>query len=213
VLAALLFYTKYLKMAAFRFWLWAFLSFCFLVNASAQTPVMTTIGCRWQDSFVEWEIYSTLRQADLEEGEEMEEERYGELKLRWLNVRDDWSEWDFELGGQRGTIRQKWKDDPQQWELRTYTGTIITMRTSWNGDFKEWRVSDNSITLNIKSKWTNQLDEWLVQDDTYGNFYLYTLRTRDPRDWAIEDNLDPVISEEMKLAMIFLVIFNSSPKM
>ena len=193
--------------------LWMVLLVCPMVNMAAQTPVMTTVSCRWQDSFVEWELYSGLRQADLEEGEEAEEELYGELKLRWLNVRDDWSEWDYELGGQRGTIRQKWKDDPQQWELRSYTGTVITMRTTWNGDFKEWRVSDNSISLNIKSKWTNQLDEWLVRDDTYGNFYLYTLRTRDPRDWAIEDHLDPAISEEMKLAMVFLVIFNSSPKM
>ncbi len=199
-------------MAAYRFSLWAFLSFCLLTFASAQTPTMTTIGCRWQDSFVEWELFSTLRQADLEEGEVAEEELYGNLKLRWLNVRDDWSEWDYELGGQRGTIRQKWKDDPQQWELRSYSGSIITMRTTWSGDLKEWRVSDNSISLHIKSKWTNQLDEWLVQDSNYGKFYLYTLRARDPRDWAIEDNLNPVISEEMKLAMIFLVIFNSSPK-
>ena len=174
---------------------------------------MTTVSCRWQDSFVEWEIFSSLKKADLEEGEEADEAFYGDLKLRWLNVRDDWSEWDYEIGGQRGVIKQKWKDDPQQWELRSYAGTVITMRTAWNGDFKEWRVSDNSITLNIKSKWTNQLDEWLLQDNNYGNFYLYTLRTRDPRDWAIEDNLDPAISEEMKLAMIFLVIFNSSPKM
>ncbi|MDO8367388.1 MAG: hypothetical protein Q7T20_11365 [Saprospiraceae bacterium] len=199
-------------MATIRFWLRAFLPFCFLVNAAAQAPVMTTISSRWQDSFVEWEIFSMVKQPDLEEGEAPDEEYYGELKLRWLNVREDWSEWDFDLGGQRGTIRQKWKDDPQQWELRTYSGAIITMRTSWNGDFKVWRVSDNTITLNIRSKWTTQLDEWQVQDDTYGNFYLYTLRTRDPRDWAIEDNLDPAISEEMKLAMIFLVIFNSSPK-
>jgi hypothetical protein len=126
--------------------------------------------------------------------------------------REDWSEWDFELGGQRGTIRQKWKDDPQQWELRTYTGAIITMRTSWNGDFKQWRISDNSVTLNLKSKWTNQLDEWLVQDDNYGNFYMYTLRSRDPRDWAIDDKLYPEISEEMKFAMVFIVIFNSMPQ-
>ncbi len=200
-------------MIASRSLLWAFLSVCFLAPGRAQTPAMTTIGCRWQNSFVEWEIFSTLKQADLEEGEEVDEEYYGDIKLRWLNVRDDWSEWDYELGGQRGTIRQKWKDDLQQWELRSYAGVVVTMRTAWNGDFKEWRVSDNSITLNIKSKWSNQLDEWLVQDSNYGSFYLYTLRTRDPRDWAIEDQLDPAISEEMKLAMVFLVIFNSSPKM
>ena len=200
-------------MAYFRFLLLTILSFCFLVNAAAQAPVMTTIGCRWQNSFVEWEIFSKIRNADLEEGEETEEEYYGELKLRWLNVRDDWSEWDFDLGGQRGTIRQKWKDDPQQWELRSYTGVIITMRTAWNGDFKEWRVSDNSITLNIKSKWTNQLDEWLVQDDTYGNFYLYTLRSRDPRDWAIEDNLDASVSMPMRMALVFISVFHGSPRL
>lgn len=200
-------------MAAFRILTGAFLSFFFLSQTSAQVPVMTTISCRWQDSFAEWEVYSTTKQADLEEGEEAQEDLYGELKLRWLNVRDDWSEWDFELGGQRGTIRQKWKGDLQQWELRNYAGAVITMRTAWNGDFKEWRVSDNSITLNIRSKWTNQLDEWLVQDSNYGKFYMYTLRSRDPRDWAIEDGLYPEISEEMKFAMIFTVIFNTMPKM
>lgn len=200
-------------MVAIRSLFLAFFVLSFTIHTWAQTPSMTTISCHWEDSFAEWDIFSTLRTADLEEGEEVDEELYGELKLRWLNIRDDWSEWDFELGGQRGTIRQKWKDDPQQWELRTYSGAIITMRTSWNGDFKQWRISDNSITLHLKSKWTNQLDEWLVQDDNYGNFYMYTLRARDPRDWAIDDKLYPEISEEMKFALVFIVIFNSMPKM
>lgn len=181
-------------------------------NMAAQIPVMSTISSRWQDSFVEWEIYATAPDQHPEEGEEAQEEQYGELKLRWLNVREDWSEWEYDLGGQTGTIRQKWKDDLQQWELRGYNGVVITMRTAWNGDLKEWRVSDNTHTMNIKSKWTNQLDEWLADDPTYGKLYLYTLRSRDPRDWAIDDRLDPAIPEEMKLAMIFVVIFNSTPK-
>jgi len=201
-------------MAVFRILFGSMIVLCFLADAGAQAPAMTTISCRWQDSFAEWEIYATpRREPDWVEGDEVQEEHYGDLKLRWLNVRDDWSEWDFDLGGERGTIRQKWKDDPQQWELRTYSGVVITMRTAWNGDFKEWRVSDNSISINIRSKWTNQLDEWQVQDANYGNYYLYTLRSRDPRDWAIEDNLEYDISEEMKLAMIFVVIFNTMPKM
>lgn len=196
-----------------RIFIGAVLSGLFMPSLYAQAPAITTVSSRWQNSFVEWDVFSTLRAEDLEEGEEVEEEYYGEMKLRWLNVRDDFSEWDYELGGQRGTIRQKWKDDPQQWELRSYTGVVITMRTTWNNDFKEWRVSDNAITLNIRSKWTNQLDEWELRDSNYGNFYLYTLRTRDPRDWAIEDKLAPEIPEEMKLAMIFIAIFHSTPKM
>ena len=197
-----------------RFFFFCFFSALGISPILAQAPLMTTVSTRWQDSFVEWEIYASMDDPrQLEEGEELQEELYGELKLRWLNVRDDWSEWDFDLGGQRGTIRQKWKDDPQQWELRTYTGVVITMRTAWAGDFKEWRVSDNDITLNIRSKWTNQFDEWQVQDTNYGDFYLYTLRSQDPRDWAVDDRLAPNISEEMKLALIFLVIYNTSPKM
>jgi len=195
-----------------RVFCWFFLLIGCCASLGAQAPTMSTISTRWQDSFAAWEIYATQRVPDLEEGEEPSEELYGDLKLRWLNIRDDWSEWDFELGGNRGTIRQKWKDDLQQWELRTYSGVIVTMRTAWNGDFRQWRVSDNTISLMLKSKWTNQLDQWLVDDSNYGQFYLYTLRSQDPRDWAIEDKLAYEVSEEMKLAMIFLVVFNTTPR-
>lgn len=189
--------------------------------ADVQAQIITSVSTRWSDSFVEWEIYAVMPQdtsdAGTEEGDDdsepPEEELYGELKLRWLDVREDFSEWDYELGGQRGTIRQKWKDDPTQWELRSYDGNVITMRTMWSNDPTEWRVTDNSITLNLKSKWKNQFDEWLVDDLTRGRFYLYTITERDPRDWAIEDALNAEVSQSMKLALIFLTVFFGSPKM
>ncbi|MCC6281952.1 MAG: hypothetical protein IT262_15215 [Saprospiraceae bacterium] len=179
-------------------------------NLPAQ--VLSGVSSRWSDSFVEWEIFI---QPEIARGEEEPppEEQYGELKLRWLNVRDDWSEWDFELGGGRGTIKQRWKEDPSQWELRTYEGDIVTMRTAWPGDFGEWRVTDNNVTLSLKSRWTNQFDEWLVQDASRGRFYLYTVRSQDPRDWVIEDELDETVSQPMRLALIFLTIYNASPKL
>lgn len=170
------------------------------------------VSTRWSDSFVEWEIYIQPEQAR-DEDEPPKEEVFGEMKLRWLNVRDDWSEWDFELGGGRGTIKRRWKDDPSQWELRTYEGDVVTMRIAWPGDFSEWRVTDNSVTLNLKSRWTNQFDEWTVQDSNRGKFYMYTLRSQDPRDWAIEDDLDETVSDPMRLALIFLTVYNASPKM
>ena len=182
----------------------------------AQT--LSSISTRWNDSFVEWEIYvMTARDSTEEEPDEdsasPEESLHGELKLRWLNVRDDYSEWDYEIGGERGTIRQKWKDDPSQWELRSYSGSVVSMRTAWPGDFNEWRVTDNSIALNLKSRWTNQFDEWLVDDSTRGRFYMYTMVERDPRDWSIEDSLDESVSQSFKMALIFLTVFNGSPKM
>lgn len=174
------------------------------LNSFSQT--ISTVSSRWSDSFVEWDIFSPA------DSEEEEETLYGELKLRWLNIRDDFSEWTYELGGKRGTIRQKWKNDPTQWELRTYEGDVITMKAPWSNDATEWRVTDNSLSLTLKSRWTNQFDEWLVEDTRRGKFYLYTLQSGDPRDWAIEDNLNEEISEPMKMALIFLVIFQSSPK-
>jgi len=233
------------------------------VSLPAQT--LTTVSTKWNDSFVEWEIFaivpkdtsSATEQPKKKTGKKQkkagkggltkpkqepdqkpapapaepvssdpdstatapeppappQEELYGEFKLRWLNVREDWTEWDFELGGERGTIRAKWKDDPSQWELRTYTGAIVTMRTAWPNDNTQWRVTDNTVTLLLKSRWTNQLDEWLVEDATRGKFYLYTLNRQDPRDWAIEDGLDATVSDAMKLAMVFLTVFQSTPRM
>ena len=190
---------------------------CQAISLHAQT--LSSVSTRWSDSFVEWEIYAVMpadtTQTDEGEDEDTkpEEELYGEFKLRWLHMRDDFSEWDYELGNERGTIKQKWKDDLSQWELRSYSGNVITMRTMWSKDLSEWRITDNSITLNLKSKWKNQFDEWLVDDSNRGQFYLYTLAERDPRDWAIRDNLDEDVSEAMKMAIIFVTVFCGSPKM
>lgn len=177
-----------------------------------QAQTLSGISSRWSDSFVEWDLYATSS-AGPDSSEAPEEELYGELKLRWLSLRDDWSEWDFRLGDERGTIKMKWKDDPGQWELRTYSGTIITMKTAWNNDLSEWRITNNDISLTLRSRWTSQTDEWLVQDGTHGTYYLYTRHEGDPRDWIIEDRLDEAISRPMKLAIIFLTVFHSTPRL
>ena len=182
----------------------------------AQT--LSGISTRWSDSFVEWELFvtatdTTARTNDDDDSEEPDEELYGELKLRWLNLREDWSEWEYTCGEERGTIKMKWKDDPSQWELRTYDGAVVTMRTAWSNDLTEWRVTDNTVSLTLRSRWTNQFDEWLVQDPSRGSFYLYTLRREDPRDWAIEDGLDSSVSQSMKIALVFLTVFQSTPRM
>lgn len=194
--------------------------YCWLLIAFAwqgllPAQALSGISTRWSDSFVEWELFvlADTTQTEEDDAEAPDEEVFGELKLRWLNLRDDWSEWDYTLGDQRGTIKLKWKDDPNQWELRTYDGAVVTMRTAWNGDLSEWRITDNKMSLNLRCRWSNQLDEWLVQDSNRGSFYLYTMRRGDPRDWAIEDHLDESISLPVKMAMVFLTVFHASPRM
>ena len=196
-----------------KYWL-PLLLICGALDLGAQT--LSSIRTRWSDSFVEWELFAMktdTSQTDEGDTEAADEEQYGELKLRWLNVKDDWSEWDYSLDDERGTIKMKRKDDPTQWELRSFDGAVVTMRAAWSNDLSEWRVTDNSISLTLRSRWTNQFDEWVVKDPSRGTFYLYTLRTGDPRDWGIEDDMDSTVSRQMKMALVFLTIFQSTPRM
>jgi hypothetical protein len=189
-----------------------FIYFLFLAPLSLKSQVFTTVETQWNDSFVAWNLYST-EPADSTEPEP-EELLSGEFKLRWLPMREDWTEWEYQLGTERGTIRQRWKNDKTQWELRGYNGQVISVRSIWGpNDLTEWRVSDNNIALELRSRWKNQLDEWTVKDQRYGSFYLYTLRQQDTRAWAINDDLKATVSPEMKLALVFLTVFHSSPRL
>ena len=76
-------------------------------NMAAQIPVMSTISSRWQDSFVEWEIYATAPDQHPEEGEEAQEEQYGELKLRWLKMMKTCGSWLLNVYNQKDT--KYWK--------------------------------------------------------------------------------------------------------
>jgi hypothetical protein len=189
-----------------------FIYLLFFISPRLNAQIFTTVETQWNDSFVAWNLYST-ESADSTEPEP-EELLSGEFKLRWLPVREDWTEWEYQLGTERGTIRQRWKNDKTQWELRGYNGQIVTIRSIWGpNDLTEWRVSDNKVTLELRSRWKNQLDEWTVKDQRHGSFYLYTLRQQDTRAWAIDDDLKDTVSPEMKLALVFLTVFHSSPRL
>jgi hypothetical protein len=159
---------------------------------------LTSISTRYSDSFIEWTFYTE------------DEEEEGDLAIRWL-LQNDWTEWEYRIGETFGTIKTKWRDSPEEWELRG-NNKIVTARTIWSGDYREWRITDNHLTLTLKTKWGNLWDEWLLRDDSHGNFNMYTEWERDPRDWVIVDELDDEVSFEMKMMMMFIVVFHSSPK-
>jgi hypothetical protein len=183
------------------------LLFAFFLSFStanfAQT--WTDARSRWSDSFAEWILFSTTDSTD---SKVPLPEETGRLTLRFPN-KNDWTEWNFEGADWRGSIRQTWPDNPNVWTLRA-NGASISMRTKWNGELREWVLTDDRHTLNLKIRFQSA-DEWLVDDWKFGRFYMYTLYENDPRDWAIEDNLTSEISPEMRLALTFLVLFNSSP--
>ncbi len=156
------------------------------------------IGTKWSDEFTEWKIYT--------EDEELE----GEITMRW-QMQLDWTEWDYTIGNESGSIRIKWKDDPNQWEI-SGGDEIITARTLWKDDPTEWRITNNTQTITLKSRWGNNFNEWRLKNDRYGSFDMAMDWEGDPREWIVEDDLDEEISIHLKIAILFIVTFHSSPK-
>lgn len=152
----------------------------------------------WNDDFREWIILAE------------EEKNDGKLQMMW-ELRNDWTEWEFDFLHLRGKIEQPRTNDAEFWTLKSGYENI-TMRTVWPGDRTEWKVSDGFINLVIKTRYNNVGDEWLVNDGKYGDFYIYTEWEGDPRDWLIEDFLEPEVSTLMKIALIHVVLMQSAPR-
>ena len=163
-------------------------------------PAQDVVGAytRYSDSFREWIIRT------------YDEQRYGTLEMRW-KINNDWSVWDFRMGDTIAEIRLKWKDDPNLWEIRCLD-EIVTARTLWNNGFFEWRLDDGTDRLVWQSRYGNVWDEWIVRDTDRGEFSVYTYWQRDPREWVVYDNLDEDVSYAMRISMIFLALFHSTPR-
>lgn len=163
----------------------------------SQAQILTGISTKWSDTFGEWTLYT--------DNQELE----GELHLRWLTSNDR-TEWTYRLGDEIGTIRMKWKDNLNEWEVRS-GNEVVTMRTALNNNFREWRIT-GSKNFTWKARYGNSWDEWEIANSNLGNFTLLTAWEGNPGDWIIEDDLDENINLTTKMAMVFLVVFNSSPK-
>ncbi|HZV68323.1 MAG TPA: hypothetical protein VFG10_02235 [Saprospiraceae bacterium] len=156
------------------------------------------LGTRYNDSFKEWVIKT--------EDEDVE----GEMRMRWA-FRNDWTQWDIRIGDVIATVEQKWKDDPNLWEVRCGDYTV-NARTTWPDVFNHWKLNDGKHQFNWGTKYANQLDEWIVEKGSDDLFKVNAYWTGDPRDWVVTDNLPEDVSMAMRVAMIFLAIHFSTPK-
>ena len=171
--------------------------FTFMLPAlQAQTPI--GIGTRYNNTFREWII--TTDSTDVE----------GELRMRWT-FQDDWTAWDFELGDEHGTIDQKWEGEPDLWEIKC-NGVIVNARTAWKGEFYRWKLSDGTHQYNWEPKYRSEPDEWLTEDNGKGYLQMYTYYEGDAREWVIKDELPKDVSTAMRMALIFLALHFSTPR-
>lgn len=163
----------------------------------AQVPELYAAYTQWSDTFGEWNIAS------------IEDKQFGSLERNYP-AGNDWTSWTVQYNGYSGTIKQKWTNQPHQWELR-YANQLVTMRPIFREDFASWRIEGNQKTVTWLKQFQNLDAPWTIRQ--HPGFTIYTEFEGDPRDWIIEDDL---ISEEitisMKLAMLFITLFYSSPK-
>lgn len=183
--------------------LFAILTILFVINSPLSAQKMEEVefigaAAKFDNSFREWVIHT--QDEDLE----------GTLELRW-RFRDNWKEWEFRFGDIDATIEQKWDDDPNLWELRC-EGILVTIRTLFPNDFLEWRLSDGNKQLTWRSKFRNIVEEWELRDRGKGEFIMYTYWQGDLRDWVIIDKMNEDISLPLRLGMIFLTLYHSTPK-
>lgn len=158
----------------------------------------------YSDSFSEWEIRAEV----LEDNEWQLVD--GSIELNFEG-RSDWSSWNFEINDVDIDCRLKWRNNYNHWVIYT-PDDLITIRTVWKDDFRKWKITSSSHIISIESKYRNLSDEWELRSKSKGTWKMYTEREGDPRLWIIEDDLIESIDLYHRLAMTFIVLFNSSPK-
>lgn len=164
----------------------------------AQAQELIGLASMFDDSFVAWEIVTE------------DDDLIGSFRKTWTNS-DNWTDWEYRLGEESGTIRPKWKEDPNQWEVRGHE-EIITVRTVFKNDFSQWRLSNNDVQIKLERDRRYGINEWRVDGGVYGDFIMYTYYEDDPRDWVIEDHLSEDFAIEWKVALMYIIYYHSSPK-
>ena len=149
-------------------------------------------GQKWDDDIKEWTIYTDSLE--------------GELKFRW-KLANSGETWDYRFSDVlNGKISQVWADKRTEWELRSTDGEVITMRTIWNNDLSEWRITNNDQTVKLKQKWNNDINEWYVKSSETGNMVIHTEWENDFRDWKVVDDMTDEVSVHFRMAVLFIVM-------
>ncbi|MBT8189296.1 MAG: hypothetical protein KJO50_07470 [Bacteroidia bacterium] len=176
-----------------------FVLYISFLNILVAQTYLTGVSTKWDDAFFEWQVYAF----------ENEEETEGELRLKWP-FKNDWTEWVLDIEDQYFTIRLRYRNVLDHWEIRG-GDVLVEMKPIWLNDYTQWRISYNSERIKWKTQYPNDLNYWFYEDDANGFAEFYTIYRNDPRDWEFNDQTEN-IPFEVKLAMAFISIYYSTPK-
>lgn len=170
--------------------LW-FIFLCVCGNINAQ--IIEGLSSKWDDSVSEWIIFAfdSATETEIE----------GTLSMRWP-LDNDWTIWDIRLQDYTATIKVKWRQDPNHWELRGQE--IIQIKSVWKDDASNWNIIHDGKQSRFIAKSTFDGLEWQIKDDKDGYFGMIMEFQGDIRDWYIQDDTTEDISLDMKMAMMFI---------
>ena len=178
--------------------------FVFSFQYSVHGQVLTGISARYNDAYVDWDVFAADSVEDI----------VGNLVMTWQNP-DDWTQWTYRIGEKAGSIKPKWGraggNNVTEWDIRG-EGKIISASPLFIGDYRQWRVTNNDFSIELRCQDTPFCRKWVVQDEAHGIFIIYLNNDYDFRDWIIEDELDPSVSLPMKMTLVFLAMLNGVPK-
>ena len=169
------------------------LSVCFS-KLSAQ--YLSGFSSQFDNDLAQWVIYP--------EDEQMPQ---CELRCRW-QFKQDPTEWDFRMGDISGTIRSKWKDRLDEWEVIS-ENQIARLRMVWPRDPREWRIESGDSEYVIRMKYNHPGSDWEVENDGKIIFSCSTAYQNDIRDWIIRDDLPEQLHFNARIAMVFAVILSN----
>lgn len=177
---------------------WIVILFVFSGISSLDAQRIAVVETKFSNTFREWMLYSA------------DEDIRGDLRMRWA-MRNDWTAWDLQFGDLYASIEQKWEEDPNLWVIQC-KGVTVNAKTAWRGDFTRWKLNDGNQQINWQPRYSNQRDEWEMDTQQSKAFTMFTSWSGDFRRWEVADELPDEYSDAMRVAMIFLALHFSTPR-
>lgn len=171
-------------------------------SLSLSGQYLVSMHTQWDDTFREWNVILAENDSTTIEGD---------IDIIW-DLNNDFTSYTFRIGEHYGEIRQVFKNKDNHWELRMLD-EVVNIRKVWFDDPREWTIKTDTFSFRIKSKYGNVLDDWTITDSPHGEYEMYSEVIGDARDWTIEDYLADDVPLSVRLALAFVVVHASSPKL
>lgn len=170
-----------------------------VVQLSGQSTFFELHGV-WDDRYDQWELI-----AEDHDGEAV----VVRIEQLWP-LNNNWEEWRIDGDLLRGSIKTKWRGDLTRWEVRV-NNTLVEINQKWRNDPNVWEIRQANKRLKIETDYRDDANVWVAHLEE-GDFALFTEYRDDPRDWLIDDYVTVSLTDEAKLAMVFISLIQSLPK-